>query len=76
MPQAPSSRSLYAQYGLLLAILLVAGLLRIVYLTQAPPGLNQDEAANAYNYAVEFAAVTARFAMPIRNVLPRNKLHP
>ena len=49
MPQAPSARSLYAQYGVLLAILLVAGVLRIVYLTKAPPGLNQDEAANAWN---------------------------
>jgi 4-amino-4-deoxy-L-arabinose transferase-like glycosyltransferase len=35
--------------GLLLAILLVALALRVAALTDAPPGLNQDEAANAWN---------------------------
>src|SRR5512136_1169370 len=35
--------------ALLLLILLVAAGLRIPYLTSAPPGLNQDEAANAWN---------------------------
>ena len=35
--------------GLLLTILLVAASLRITHLTSAPPGLNQDEAANAWN---------------------------
>ncbi len=49
MPPAPSARSLYAQYGLLLAILLVAGVLRIAALTRTPPGLHQDEAVNAWN---------------------------
>jgi hypothetical protein len=35
--------------GLLLAILAVAAVLRIAWLTSAPPGLNQDEAVNAWN---------------------------
>lgn len=34
---------------ILYAILIAAGLLRLVGLTVAPPGLNQDEAANAWN---------------------------
>ena len=46
---APAARSFYARHGPLLAILLVAAVLRIVWLTGAPPGLNQDEAANAWN---------------------------
>jgi 4-amino-4-deoxy-L-arabinose transferase-like glycosyltransferase len=35
--------------GLLVAILLLAAGLRIPWLTTAPPGLNQDEAVNAWN---------------------------
>ncbi len=35
--------------AILLVILLLAALLRLPMLTQAPPGLNQDEAANAWN---------------------------
>ncbi|MHC4498291.1 MAG: glycosyltransferase family 39 protein [Planctomycetota bacterium] len=34
---------------ILLCILLLAGFLRLVNLGQSPPGLNQDEAANAWN---------------------------
>ncbi len=34
---------------ILLLILLLAGFLRLVKLGQSPPGLNQDEAANAWN---------------------------
>jgi 4-amino-4-deoxy-L-arabinose transferase-like glycosyltransferase len=35
--------------ALLIGILVLAALLRVPWLTQAPPGLNQDEAANAWN---------------------------
>ena len=35
--------------GLLLAILLVGGALRLWRLGESPPGLNVDEAANAWN---------------------------
>jgi 4-amino-4-deoxy-L-arabinose transferase-like glycosyltransferase len=33
----------------LIAVLLIAGVLRVPDLTHSPPGLNQDEAANAWN---------------------------
>jgi 4-amino-4-deoxy-L-arabinose transferase-like glycosyltransferase len=46
---SPAVRGFYVRHGPLLAILLVAGVLRIAWLTAAPPGLNQDEAANAWN---------------------------
>lgn len=35
--------------SMLLAILIVAAILRFAYLSLGPPGLNQDEAANAWN---------------------------
>jgi 4-amino-4-deoxy-L-arabinose transferase-like glycosyltransferase len=34
---------------ILLAILLLGGILRVAYFGKAPPGLNQDEAVNAWN---------------------------
>ena len=49
LPPLTSPRGRYVTIGILLAILLVAAGLRVVYLTSTPPGLNQDEAANAWN---------------------------
>ena len=47
---APSSRRPWGGLIALLVILLVAAVLRVALLSQqAPPGLNQDEAANAWN---------------------------
>ena len=45
----PSAAARYATRAAVLVILLVAGLLRVPGLPYAPPGLNQDEAANAWN---------------------------
>jgi 4-amino-4-deoxy-L-arabinose transferase-like glycosyltransferase len=45
----PSAAARYATTAAVLVILLVAGLLRVPGLLYAPPGLNQDEAANAWN---------------------------
>lgn len=42
-------RGLTVGLAVLLAVLLLAGVLRIGRLPHAPPGLNQDEAANAWN---------------------------
>src|SRR5262245_38232081 len=47
--QKPGDMSSRQATVLLCAILIVAALLRLVGLTHAPPGLNQDEAANAWN---------------------------
>lgn len=44
-PAALSRRSIHA---ILAAVLIVAALLRLAALTHSPPGLNQDEAANAW----------------------------
>ena len=49
-PAARSSRSYpFASLAVLVAILVAAAILRLVSLTHAPPGLHQDEAANAWN---------------------------
>lgn len=51
-PALPANRddvSLPNAAWILSAILVVAALLRLIGLTSAPPGLNQDEAANAWN---------------------------
>lgn len=48
-PGAPCVLSRRAAAIALVIVLLVAGLLRLPYLGSAPPGLNQDEAANAWN---------------------------
>jgi len=45
----PSAISRRWSVGLLAAILLTAGALRLVRLGSCPPGLHQDEAANAWN---------------------------
>jgi len=49
-PAAHKSTQIWRwQGGILLAILLVAAILRFVQLDQVPPGLHVDEAANAWN---------------------------
>lgn len=55
-PQAPKpvpgplpDLSRRAALLILLGILVVATMLRLLWLTQAPPGLNQDEAVNVFN---------------------------
>lgn len=45
----PAARRTLVTPVLLIIILLASGALRIAELTQAPPGLNQDEAVNAWN---------------------------
>ncbi len=46
---APSQRRARIEWAVLTAIVLVAAGLRLPGLTQAPPGLNQDEASTAWN---------------------------
>jgi len=48
-PGGPGRKAPRSGPALLLAIVLVATALRIIGLTSAPPGLHQDEAANAWN---------------------------